>query len=66
MNKKRVAFLFGGVSSEHDVSTVSARGIIKNTDKEKYDIILIGITKDGEWFLFDDDIEMIPHDGWLK
>lgn len=66
MNKKRVAFLFGGVSSEHDVSTVSARGIIKNTDKEKYDIILIGITKDGEWFLFDDDVEMIPHDGWLK
>lgn len=66
MNKKTVAFLFGGVSSEHDISTVSARGIINNTDKEKYNIILIGITKDGEWFLFDDDTQMIPHDGWLK
>lgn len=66
MSKKTIAFLFGGVSSEHDVSTVSAKGIIKNTDKEKYNIILIGITKNGEWFLFDDDIEMIPHDGWLN
>jgi len=66
MSKKTIAFLFGGASSEHDVSTVSAKGIIKNTDKEKYNIILIGITKNGEWFLFDDDIEMIPHDGWLK
>lgn len=66
MSKKTIAFLFGGVSSEHDVSTVSVKGIIENTDKEKYDIILIGITKDGEWFLFDDDINMIPHDGWLK
>lgn len=66
MSKKTIAFLFGGVSSEHDISTISAKGIIQNTDKEKYNIILIGITKDGEWFLFDDDIEMIPHDGWLK
>lgn len=66
MSKKTIAFLFGGVSSEHDVSTVSAKGIIENTDKEKYNIILIGITKNGEWFLFDDDIEMIPHDGWLN
>lgn len=65
MDKKRVAILFGGVSSEHDVSTVSAKGIISNINKEKYDLVLLGITKQGEWFLFDDDISLLPNDKWL-
>lgn len=49
MNKKTVAVLFGGQSSEHEVSCVSAATIISNIDTEKYDIILIGITKEGKW-----------------
>ena len=65
MSKKRVAILFGGVSSEHDVSTVSAKGIISNINKEKYDLVLLGITKQGEWFLFDDDVALLPEDKWL-
>ena len=65
MDKKRVAILFGGASSEHDVSTVSAKGIISNINKEKYDLVLLGITKQGEWFLFDDDINLLPEDKWL-
>ena len=65
MNKKTVAILFGGASSEHDVSTVSAKGIISNINKEKYNLVLLGITKNGEWFLFDDDINMLPNDNWL-
>ena len=39
MNKMRIAVLFGGVSSEHDVSVVSATSVLNNLDKEKYDII---------------------------
>ncbi len=65
MDKKTVGILFGGVSSEHDISTISAKGIISNINKEKYNLVLIGITKDGEWYLFDDDVEMLPNDNWL-
>lgn len=66
MNKITVAILFGGASSEHDVSCISARGIVSNIDKEKYNLVLLGITKSGEWYLFDDDIEMLPDDRWLE
>lgn len=66
MNKKTIAVLFGGASSEHDVSTVSAKCIMSNINKEKYDIVLIGITKSGEWFLYDDDISLLPDDRWLE
>lgn len=66
MDKKTVGILFGGVSSEHDVSTVSAKGIISNIDKEKYNLVLIGITKSGEWYLFDDDVSLLPGDKWLE
>lgn len=66
MNKITLAILFGGASSEHDVSCVSAKGIITNINKDKYNIILIGITKDGEWYIFDDDINLLPNDKWLE
>lgn len=45
MSKKTIAVLFGGASSEHDVSTVSAKGILSNINKEKYNLVLIGISK---------------------
>lgn len=66
MNKKTIGILFGGVSSEHDISTISAKSIISNIDKEKYNLILIGITKNGEWYLFDDDVALLPQDKWLR
>jgi D-alanine-D-alanine ligase len=49
MSKKTVAVLFGGQSSEHEVSCISAATIISNIDKELYDVLLIGITKEGKW-----------------
>lgn len=49
MNKKRVAVLFGGQSSEHEISCTSAITIISNINKEQYDILLVGITKKGQW-----------------
>lgn len=47
--KKTIAVLFGGQSSEHEVSCVSAVTVIKNIDTEKYELLLIGITKAGDW-----------------
>lgn len=65
MKKITLAILFGGASSEHEISCISAKGILSNINKEKYDIKMLGITRQGEWFLFDDDIEMLTNDRWL-
>ena len=66
MNKMKVAVLFGGVSSEHDVSVVSATSVLNNLDKEKYDVIMIGITKDGRWLEYTGDIADIASMKWEK
>jgi D-alanine-D-alanine ligase len=47
--KINVGVIFGGRSAEHEVSLVSASSVINALDKKKYNIIPIGITKDGEW-----------------
>ncbi|MFH1745290.1 MAG: D-alanine--D-alanine ligase family protein [bacterium] len=49
MKKKNIAVIFGGKSGEHEVSISSARGIIKNLDNKKYNIIPVAILKTGEW-----------------
>src|SRR5215471_6011444 len=47
--KLRVGILFGGRSGEHEVSLLSAASILKAIDKKKYDVVPIGITKQGRW-----------------
>ena len=49
MKKLRVAVLFGGRSGEHDVSLMSARSVLTALDVERYEVIQIGITLDGNW-----------------
>ncbi len=51
MSKKkiRVAVLFGGKSAEHEVSIQSAKNVVESLDKNKYEIVLIGIDKKGDW-----------------
>jgi len=52
MSKKiRIGILFGGRSAEHEVSLRSANNIINALDKDKYDVVLIGIDKSGQWYL---------------
>lgn len=54
MKKKlRVALLFGGKSAEHEISLISARNIFEAMDKNKYDVVAIGIDKHGRWFVDD-------------
>lgn len=53
MKKIRVGIIFGGQSAEHEVSLQSAKNIIDAIDKEKYEIVPIGITKSGRWQLND-------------
>lgn len=63
--KKTVAVLFGGQSSEHEVSCMSARTIVDAIDKEKYDVLLIGITKEGKW-LYVDHASRIADGSWRR
>ncbi|MBO8434473.1 MAG: D-alanine--D-alanine ligase [Tyzzerella sp.] len=66
MNKKTVAVLFGGQSSEHSVSRISATTIISNMDSEKYYVIPIGITKEGKWLIYNGPVENIKNGDWEK
>lgn len=65
MDKLCVAVIFGGRSSEHDVSCVSVQTVIRAMDKDKYDIVMIGITKDGRW-LQAGSLEDIASGAWRE
>src|SRR5262245_34072894 len=59
MKKKlRVAVLFGGKSAEHEISVISARNIVEAMDQKKYEIVSIGIDKQGRWF-FDEGARLL-------
>lgn len=61
LKKLSVCVLFGGVSSEHEVSLRSAESVLNRLDKDKYHIFPVGITKDGDWILFGGkDYGMLP------
>lgn len=63
--KKNIAVIFGGRSSEHEVSCVSAATVIRSLDEEKYNVILVGITKDGRWLLVD-KLKEIEDGSWRE
>src|ERR1700753_1228994 len=62
MKKLRVGILFGGRSGEHEVSLLSAASVLKAIDKSKYDVVPIGISKEGRW-LTDSHAERLLHGG---
>lgn len=62
---KKALIIFGGASSEHFVSCVSASYVISNIPTDKYDVITVGITRDGEWYLYEGDVSLLPEDKWL-
>ena len=64
--KKKVAIIFGGCSSEYNVSLVSATSVIRNINKNKYYVIMIGITPEGDFYLYDDEIDKIDKNEWLN
>lgn len=66
MSKLNIVVLFGGCSSEHEVSRLSATSVIRNIPKDKYDITCLGITKDGRWYLYTGPVEDIAGGEWEK
>jgi len=63
--KKTIAILFGGCSPEYPVSLQSAYSIIEHIDRERYDPVLLGITRQGAWYRYYGDPAAIPDDTWL-
>ena len=63
--KKRLAVIFGGQSSEHEVSCISAANVISGLDKDKYEIHRIGITKEGHW-LYVEESEALADGSWRQ
>ncbi len=64
MAKIRVAVVFGGQSSEHEVSRVSAQSVIENIDRDKFDVEMIGITKEGQWLTYEGPVNKIGSGEW--
>jgi D-alanine-D-alanine ligase len=56
----RVGVLFGGRSGEHEVSIASAQSVLRALDPEKYEVVPIGITKDGRWLVGDGAQKLLP------
>ena len=63
MEKKTMAVLFGGQSSEHEISCMSVVNIAKCIDRERYHLVLIGITKEGHW-VKTESLEQIQDGSW--
>ncbi len=56
MTKLNIALLFGGPSSEHEISCATAAGVMGAINREKYNLIPVGITKAGEWIVAEDNV----------
>lgn len=65
-DKKELLVLFGGVSSEHEISRLSTASVLNNINEEKYNITKLGITPKGEWMLTDATSEQIRDGSWEK
>ncbi|KXL54089.1 D-alanine--D-alanine ligase [Anaerotignum neopropionicum] len=66
MNRKTVIVLFGGQSSEHEVSRMSATTMLNALDSQKYQVIPVGITKEGQWLIYTGPTEHISTGQWEK
>lgn len=66
MNKKNVAVIFGSMSSEHEISCVSASNVINNINQDKYNVEKIGIDKSGIWFFYNGDVKNILENKWMQ
>ena len=64
MTKTIVGVIFGGASSEYEISLKSACSVLENLDKDKYDVIKIGITREGQWLRYYGKIEKIMDNTW--
>ena len=61
---KNVLIIFGGNSSEHDISCISAKSILNNIDTNLFNVTAVGISKDGNWYIYNDKFDDLDKD-WI-
>ena len=66
MNKKKIAVLFGGHSTEYEVSLKSAASVFEHIDRTRFDVFPIGITMTGDWYHYTGDPARIPEGTWCE
>lgn len=66
MQRKRIAVIFGGCSTEYEVSLQSAHAVFENLDPNRYDVVAIGITKNGDWYCYKGAYEKIADNSWTE
>lgn len=66
MSKKSILIIFGGNSTEHEVSCKSVMNFVNNVSSEKYEKHYVGITKDGDWNYYTADTALIPTGEWVE
>jgi D-alanine---D-serine ligase len=66
MEKKKIAVIFGGLSSEYAVSLASGSAVLKHLDPQKYEVIPLGITQDGDWYRYNGSYDNVENDTWHK
>ncbi len=63
-SKKRVAVLFGGCSTEYEISLQSAAAVLEHIDTRRYEVFPVGITREGNWYHYTGEAEDIAKDVW--
>ena len=66
MQKRRIAIIFGGNSPEYKVSLQSAFSVFENIHTDRYDILPVGITRDGRWYHYTGEYEKISDNTWFQ
>lgn len=64
--KKKICVVFGGRSSEYKISLMSAAEVIRNIDREKYELLTVGATPEGDFYLYEGDESSIENDSWRE
>lgn len=66
MQKKTIAIIFGGCSTEYEVSLQSAHAVLTHLDTNKYDMLPIGITSSGDWYYYSGNYDRIADNSWYQ
>lgn len=66
MDMDRIGVIFGGNSSEYEISLMSAKAVLEAVDRSKHDIVMIGLTRSGEWKKYEGTLEKIESDEWAN
>lgn len=66
MEKKKIAIIFGGNSTEYGVSLQSSYSVFENINTDKYEVIAIGITREGNWYHYTGNVDNIPANTWFE